>query len=267
MLHVCVRNVCFALPRDRGGPRIFRYFLPPNPTLAPTCPWLQQVSQSVQHPSAGGCFYGGIPGMITQDTNGHARAACASVTCASAEIFSALWSCADADPSRPCARAPQGRGACGPQGGLMGVRCSVILDGSREDMTGLARALGAGCELLFVSHSLLATYLRTGKNKRMRLHFNQVGYSIYGKEQSRRVPAVRAKPGNPGYGFRQARWRDTLESLEDKTHCDKVVTLLPVCSSALLPRALFSQPLASPCSRRRSSPPDAPTTRSGKSPR
>ena len=36
------------------------------------------------------------------------------------------------------------------------------------------------------------------KNKRMRLHFNKVGYQIYGKEQSRRVPAVRAKPGNPG---------------------------------------------------------------------
>lgn len=36
----------------------------------------------------------------------------------------------------------------------------------------------------------------------MRLQFNKIGYEIYDKEQSRRVPAVRAKPGNPGYGFR-----------------------------------------------------------------
>ena len=62
-----------------------------------------------------------------------------------------------------------------------------------------------------------------GKNKRMRLHFNQLGYSIYGKEQSRRVPAVRAKPGNPGYGFRKARWRDTLLNEEDRKHCEKVM--------------------------------------------
>jgi hypothetical protein len=34
------------------------------------------------------------------------------------------------------------------------------------------------------------------------LQFNKIGYEIYDKEQSRRVPAVRAKPGNPGYGFR-----------------------------------------------------------------
>jgi len=60
------------------------------------------------------------------------------------------------------------------------------------------------------------------KNKRMRLHFNKVGYQIYGKEQSRRVPAVRAKPGNPGYGFRRARWRDTEADKEDRAHCQKV---------------------------------------------
>mmetsp|Transcript_61285 Transcript_61285/g.150808 ORF Transcript_61285/g.150808 Transcript_61285/m.150808 type:complete len:351 (+) Transcript_61285:157-1209(+) len=62
-----------------------------------------------------------------------------------------------------------------------------------------------------------------GGNKRMRLHFNQVGYSFYGKEQSRRVPAVRAKPGNPGYGFRRARWRDTLKDAADMKHCEEVL--------------------------------------------
>jgi hypothetical protein len=41
-----------------------------------------------------------------------------------------------------------------------------------------------------------------GKGGLMRLQFNKIGYEIYDKEQSRRVPAVRAKPGNPGYGFR-----------------------------------------------------------------
>jgi len=54
----------------------------------------------------------------------------------------------------------------------------------------------------------------------MRLHFNKIGYQIYGKEQSRRVPSHRAKPGNPGYGFRLARWRDTLDNAEDSSHCE-----------------------------------------------
>jgi len=61
------------------------------------------------------------------------------------------------------------------------------------------------------------------KNKRMRLHFNKIGYQIYGKEQSRRVPSLRAKPGNPGYGFRRARWRDTVSSSEDSDHCEKIL--------------------------------------------
>ena len=30
----------------------------------------------------------------------------------------------------------------------------------------------------------------------------------------------RAKPGNPGYGFRRARWRDTLENEADRKHCE-----------------------------------------------
>ncbi len=66
-----------------------------------------------------------------------------------------------------------------------------------------------------------------GKIKRMRLHFNQIGYQIYGKEQSRRVPAVRAKPGNPGYGFRRAKWRDTLQNPEDARHCEQVGPVFP----------------------------------------
>ena len=61
------------------------------------------------------------------------------------------------------------------------------------------------------------------KNKRLRLHFNKIGYQIYSKEQSRRVPAVRAKPGNPGYGFRRARWRDTTQLESDRQHCIQVL--------------------------------------------
>ena len=43
---------------------------------------------------------------------------------------------------------------------------------------------------------------RAAKNKRMRLHFNKIGYSMYGKEQSRRVPSLvmpslRARPHVP----------------------------------------------------------------------
>ena len=60
------------------------------------------------------------------------------------------------------------------------------------------------------------------KNKRLRLHFNKIGYHLYSKEQSRRVPAVRAKPGNPGYGFRRARWRSTGEET-DRRHCETVL--------------------------------------------
>ena len=60
----------------------------------------------------------------------------------------------------------------------------------------------------------------------MRLHFNKIGYKIYGKEQSRRVPSHRAKPGNPGYGFRLARWRDTLRDEEDRVHCENTLRSL-----------------------------------------
>eukprot|EP00961_Rhodomonas_salina_P000721 10281-Rhodomonas_salina.1 len=39
---------------------------------------------------------------------------------------------------------------------------------------------------------------------------------MYVKEQSRRVPAPKAKPGNPGYGFRRAKWRNALDGGEDQ---------------------------------------------------
>jgi hypothetical protein len=51
---------------------------------------------------------------------------------------------------------------------------------------------------------------------------------MYDKEQSRRVPAVRAKPGNPGYGFRRARWRDTMGNGEDRRACETVLRGLGV---------------------------------------
>ena len=62
--------------------------------------------------------------------------------------------------------------------------------------------------------------LCAGKNGLMRLQFNKLGYEIYEKEQSRRVPAVRAKPGNPGYGFRRARWRDPIHDPQDARVCE-----------------------------------------------
>jgi hypothetical protein len=54
------------------------------------------------------------------------------------------------------------------------------------------------------------------RNGLTRLQFNKIGYEIYVKEQSRRVPAPRAKPGNPGYGFRRARWRSVRDGSEDR---------------------------------------------------
>ena len=63
-----------------------------------------------------------------------------------------------------------------------------------------------------------------GKDGLVRLQFNKVGYEIYEKEQSRRVPAVRAKPGNPGYGFRRARWRDPVDDAQDARSCEALLT-------------------------------------------
>ena len=67
----------------------------------------------------------------------------------------------------------------------------------------------------------------------MRLQFNKIGYEMYDKEQSRRVPAVRAKPGNPGYGFRRARWRDTMGNGEDRRACENVLRGLGVSQERL----------------------------------
>jgi hypothetical protein len=49
-----------------------------------------------------------------------------------------------------------------------------------------------------------------------RLQFNKLGYAMYAKEQSRRVPAPHAKPGNPGYGFKRARWRSPFQNADDE---------------------------------------------------
>ena len=57
----------------------------------------------------------------------------------------------------------------------------------------------------------------------MHLDFNRIGYSLYGKEQSRHVPSLRAKPGNPGYGFLRARWRDISENEDDRDRCRSVL--------------------------------------------
>ncbi len=75
--------------------------------------------------------------------------------------------------------------------------------------------------------------LCAGKSGLMRLQFNKIGYEMYDKEQSRRVPAVRAKPGNPGYGFRRARWRDTMGNGEDRRACETVLRGLGVSQERL----------------------------------
>ena len=76
------------------------------------------------------------------------------------------------------------------------------------------------------------------KNKRMRLHFNKIGYTLFKKEQSRRVPAASAgaKPGNPGYGFRRACWRDTINNAEDSKHCETVLRAIG-CDETRIQRA------------------------------
>lgn len=71
----------------------------------------------------------------------------------------------------------------------------------------------------------------TGKNGLTRLQFNKIGYEMYVKEQSRRVPAPRAKPGNPGYGFRRAKWRNVSDGAEDQG------TLQETLQSIGIPRA------------------------------
>ena len=70
--------------------------------------------------------------------------------------------------------------------------------------------------------------------KTMRLHFNKIGYQMYGKEQSRRVPAHRAKQG-AGYGFRRARWRNAMTDEEDRSHCETALRSIG-CSGPFIDR-------------------------------
>ena len=63
-----------------------------------------------------------------------------------------------------------------------------------------------------------------------RLQFNKIGYEMYVKEQSRRVPSPHAKPGNPGYGFRQARWRNTAEDIHDRILMFEILSSLGIPS-------------------------------------
>ena len=55
------------------------------------------------------------------------------------------------------------------------------------------------------------------------MHFNKIGYKLYRKEQSRRVPSYKAKPGSPGYGFLHACRRDVLNDDEDRLHCENLL--------------------------------------------
>jgi hypothetical protein len=63
-----------------------------------------------------------------------------------------------------------------------------------------------------------------------RLQFNKLGYEMYVKEQSRRVPSPHAKPGNPGYGFRQAKWRNTNEDIHDRILMFEILTTVGISS-------------------------------------
>ena len=51
------------------------------------------------------------------------------------------------------------------------------------------------------------------------LHFHS-GSARLAPRPTTEVCAQRAKPGNPGYGFRRARWRDTLEDKVDRETCE-----------------------------------------------
>eukprot|EP00961_Rhodomonas_salina_P120067 1615784-Rhodomonas_salina.2 len=90
----------------------------------------------------------------------------------------------------------------------------------REDI--LPQEDGPDCQLSVYSifADLFPQYAGSGKDGLLRLRFNKIGYELYEKGQSRRVPASKAKPGNPGYGFRLARWRNPLYNGEDNRICD-----------------------------------------------
>ena len=66
-----------------------------------------------------------------------------------------------------------------------------------------------------------------GACKLMRMHFNKIGFSIYGKEQSRRVPSQTDSTGSrSGYGFRRARGRDVLNDADDSLCCEALLRTL-----------------------------------------
>ena len=66
-----------------------------------------------------------------------------------------------------------------------------------------------------------------GACKLMRMHFNKIGFSIYGKEQSRRVPSRTDSTGSrSGYGFRRARGRDVLNDADDSLCCEALLRTL-----------------------------------------
>jgi len=105
--------------------------------------------------------------------------------------------------------------------------CTKLSDDS-EDILPQEDAVDNKLSVFHLFAELFPEFANSGKNGLMRLQFNKVGYEIYEKEQSRRVPAVRAKPGNPGYGFRRARWRNTLDSGEDSAICDQTFSAIGV---------------------------------------
>jgi hypothetical protein len=74
------------------------------------------------------------------------------------------------------------------------------------------------------------TNIQSGSHGLTRLQFNKLGYEIYVKEQSRRVPSPHAKPGNPGYGFRQAKWRNTTDDINDRILMFEIFTSVSIPS-------------------------------------
>ena len=83
-----------------------------------------------------------------------------------------------------------------------------------------------------VSHPATNTNLpASSSNGLTRLQFNKIGYELYVKEQSRRVPSPHAKPGNPGYGFRQAKWRNTTEDIQDRIQMFELLSSIGISSA------------------------------------
>eukprot|EP00291_Cryptomonas_curvata_P003358 CAMPEP_0172179820 /NCGR_PEP_ID=MMETSP1050-20130122/16843_1 /TAXON_ID=233186 /ORGANISM="Cryptomonas curvata, Strain CCAP979/52" /LENGTH=167 /DNA_ID=CAMNT_0012852771 /DNA_START=210 /DNA_END=710 /DNA_ORIENTATION=- len=117
-------------------------------------------------------------------------------------------------------------------------RAATKLSDDTEDILPQEDALDYKLSVFNLFSELFPEYVNTdplgraGRSGLMRLQFNKIGYEIYDKEQSRRVPAVRAKPGNPGYGFRRARWRD-MSNPEDERACEDVLAEIGVSRERL----------------------------------